>query len=91
MPILLPRRDSVSSTRRLFARLDEPDVYASRLPVLSQRRLSTSGSYISLCAMIIVIAVWSIGFGFSYVDMIALVVALASSSAIRFGMAILIS
>lgn len=59
--------------------------------MLSQRRLSNSGSYISLCAMIIVIAVWSIGFGFSYVDMIALVVALASSSAIRFGMAILIS
>lgn len=39
--------------------------------------------------MIIVIAVWSIGFGFSYVDMIALVVALTSSSAVRFGMAIL--
>lgn len=53
------------------------------------RRLSNSGSYISLCAMIIVIAVWSIGFGFSYVDMIALVVALTSSSAVRFGMAIL--
>ena len=43
---------------------------------LAKTAIQLSSVYLAVCVMIIVMAVWSIGLGFSYVDMIALVVAL---------------
>lgn len=44
---------------------------------LAKTAIQLSSAYLAVCVMIIVMAVWSIGLGFSHVDMIALVVALA--------------
>jgi hypothetical protein len=44
---------------------------------LAKTAIQLSSAYLAVCVMIVVMAVWSIGLGFSHVDMIALVVALA--------------